>query len=342
MNPETENLDAKLTEESSTSVQATAESQDAKSGAESSAAQTQDAKQQSPEDLIEAAATKGEEQSTDSSTEETTAEANAEQEAEQAEDSASNKDEKEVPFHEHPRWKEKIQEVETLKQQVEQSNQRLERMTQLEQFVTANNITEDQFREVMELAAALNNNPARAWEIIEPKVSVLSQFNANVLPEDLAKEVEDGILSKERAQEIAKFRASEKANAGREKVSVEQQQRAALQAIDKAALDWDTAQQKLDPTFKPKASANEPDGKWEFVQMAFYNKLRSTKDFSPAGIVRLLEESKQGVEKSFGRLTPAKKPMRTLSANGTSAKTKPELKTADDIIEAAARGETVR
>lgn len=336
-------IDANQTEASSTSVEVTPESQDAKEGAESSAAQTQetDAKEAtSPESIIEAAAATGEEEESTESSPEETAEAKAETNSKEAEASESDQENAKVPFHEHPRWQEKLQEVETLKQQAESVKPQLERLNQLEQFIQANNITQEQFSEVMNLAAALNNDPAKAWSILEPKLSVLAQFNGNQLPEDLQKEVDDGVITEARAKEIAKYRAGEKVNASRAQVTAEQQQQQAMNNITKAVVDWDTAERAADPTFKPKADG-EPDGAWEFTRMAFNEKLRSAKDFSPQAIVRYLVESKASVKKSFAHVLPAKKPMRTLTATGTTAKTKPTVNSSDDIIEAFARGETV-
>lgn len=328
--------DANQVENSSASTAAAPEQIDDKPNqvpeAESSTAKTTDDKDpQSADDVISSVMT-AEQKDTESSPVED------EKVKEETEASKTEDSEPQVPFHDHPRWKAVLKERDEAKTAMDTMKSQVERVAQLEQYCKSNNISQDQFVEVMEIAALLNSDPARAWERMKPIVDQLQQFKGDVLPSDLQQEVEDGTLSAQRAKEIAQFRMQTKVSESRAKVSTEQYQQQQVQATQSAVATWDSSKRQGDPDFAPKTAADQPDGLWELVRDRFNTKIQTSSVRTPQDAVALAEQAYREIKKSLSRFNPPKKPMRTLSSSTTSTTARPKIESADDVINLIASG----
>lgn len=263
--------------------------------------------------------------------------------AEKAEGTTTNEDEKadqpkvddegkEVPsFADHPRWKEVYadrkrllgveKEYSTVKPLVEQHRSIVE-------YCQRNEISPEQFREALEIAALRNTNPAEAVKRLKPVMEQLGQFDGSSLPADLEEKVASGKMELEDAQEMAKLRAqrehgSKTVEKTREQMMRDQAQR--VQAANLQALSaWEDATTKTDPDFQPKSKETDVDGLYEMVVNTFRGMAAQTPPQSPQEVVALVDKAYKSVKQVFTtRLTPKQK-LRGTPGNLGSVKSAPK------------------
>lgn len=176
------------------------------------------------------------------------------------------------------------------------------------EYCQSNQISEEQFRQGMELMRLVNTDPVAARAALEPVWNQLSGVTGDVLPEDLAKEVEDGVLPVARAKEIAKFRGLSKVSAAKTQLSsqsfAQQQQAQFTSALNGSVKSWSDSKKMSDPGFKPKAAPNAPDGKYEFVSDRFYKLMVQNPPKSVPDAIRLLDTAYADITKTFSSMVP--------------------------------------
>lgn len=97
------------------------------------------------------------------------------------------------------------------REKVESLTPMAEGMTRLVDYCSEHGITNDEFTELMDFGAALKSGDfARAYEILQPRLTVLQEAVGATLPADLREAVDVGDMTEERAKAIAKERASAK------------------------------------------------------------------------------------------------------------------------------------
>lgn len=196
----------------------------------------------------------------------------------------------------------------------------------------ANNIAPEDYKYWMHVAAKFNTDPAGALKMLEPRLKHLQEFNGDVLPPDLQKEVDDGVMPLARAKQIARLESQTKFGQESQQRLAEQHRAAQLhkdtqeytRQILSGVQSWCANKAKTDVEFTPKEKATDPDGKFEFameklsnlVQKAG-NKVKGLED-----VVKLADEAYNSVQASFGKFT--KKPtvnggkLSSTRSNGTS------------------------
>lgn len=180
------------------------------------------------------------------------------------------------------------------------------------------NVSEEQFFYWVEVAKLASTNPAKALERLKPTLDYLQRTSGDSLPEDLAKAVADGELTKEMAQRIAKAEAQQKwGQQSQEKTAQELRQQRLTEETTrfvsdmKSALDGWVSSKKTDVDFVPKKNEKEPNGKFEFVM----NEIRlSALDAqqkgtlkTPKDLVDMANAAYVSVGASFGKLAPRQK-----------------------------------
>lgn len=168
------------------------------------------------------------------------------------------------------RFKEVITERNTAREQIKRMQVVVDDWRNLDSFCKQNAITPEQFKNVVEVQALLNTDPAKALERLRPIMNELEGFVGNKLPDDLQKLVDDGECSLRVAKELAQTRAKSRFGEGKlkhDRARIESERQAELQSrIKTSVVSWETSKRDSDPDYKPKANATDPDGKWEFVQ----------------------------------------------------------------------------
>jgi hypothetical protein len=233
-------IDAKLPEDSSTS-------KDAKSSEPKSMLEALQAATQSVSEETKTASSAVETGSNQAATPENPTEPNAQENS----DTDPN-----LPFHNHPRWKAMLQERDAYKQGAQQ-------YSQIETFMHDNGISQDEVVRMYQFAAAMKRDPIKALELIQPVLETLNQFvGGGQLPEDVARQVDDGTISRDAAAELvrrrneAEFFRTERQRAEAQQAAFREQQaiQAQTQDLVSAATEWETQTRQRDPDYDRKSA----------------------------------------------------------------------------------------
>ena len=185
-------------------------------------------------------------------------------------------DDSKLPFHNHPRFKQVINERNDFEKKfteiqatVKPLSERAQRMQAVEDFCTKNNIPAQDYDASIRLAGLVRTNPKEALVKLKEITSALEIQLGDSLPADLQKQVDDGVIPLTQAQEISRLRLDKNVAENRIKVAQQTVEQQAKQQTVTALNDWTQSKIKSDPSFKPKATATDADGKYELVVKAF-------------------------------------------------------------------------
>lgn len=167
-----------------------------------------------------------------------------------------------VPFHNHPRWKEMLAERDSLRPQAENYRK-------ITEFMEVTNLTAPEVAEGFEVMAQLKSgDPAeltKARDWFASRLDVLNQRIGATLPADLQAKVDDGLVDAEVAQELARVRANEAylRNRSDEQDRRSDEQRQADQVATlrtdmvNAVQAWEDTTKAKDPDYASKAKLIE-------------------------------------------------------------------------------------
>jgi hypothetical protein len=249
-----------------------------------------------------------------------------------------------LPFHNHPRWKEVIEQKKTFEQQATVLKQELESVKPVKTwadnhfgFMQQHGITEQEFTQAMNFLALQKSDPAKALEVFKPVWDSLQVHSADYMPPDIAKMVEENELTPAAAKIMAKQRQElEQFKRGQAK-SKQDQGRQQLNAINSAATAWETAKRGMDPDFKPKTEKEDVDGLWEMTMKnyAYLNTVdyADTPQKATGHFETAYAEAKELVKRLRGNKPTAARPSTMRSSTAPTPKGTP--KTVDDVVRQA-------
>lgn len=256
---------------------------------------------------------------TESESEENKDEEGEGEESEEHEEKEEDDESKPPPFHTHPRWKKMVAERDELKQQLALAGQDVESYRSITDFLSAHDVTNEQFQQAVQIAAALNTDPAKAREMLEPIWKQLA--GDGKLPADLAKEVENGVLTQSRAEEIARLRGEsklrEESKKRREALQVREREMAFLRDVQKSLMTWTNQKKVKDTKFQPKPNKSDPDGKYEWFLTKLDALFKATPPKTPQEAVQLAERAYADVGSVF-KLPAAQPPKRRVPPSSQS------------------------
>lgn len=212
------------------------------------------------------------EDSTEDSTEADSEQSQAESEDDTAEseDEAEGEDaegedgEKPEPFHKHPRWQEMVRQRDEFRQQAEQLEPKAQEFDKINQFMQDNELSAQEVADGLQVVAMMKNDPIKARDVLAERMQSLNEVSGHTLPSDLQNEVESGMISEDRARELARLRnetrlADEKRQRTEQKtqeqLQQEQQQRqreqaqGVIQQQRTAIQDWESKLKAKDPDY---------------------------------------------------------------------------------------------
>jgi hypothetical protein len=251
----------------------------------------------------------------------------------------------EVPFHDHPRWKEVLNQRDEFKkkhaeieQKVKEAEPKLKWYENHANFMRQYGISDQDFVNTMNFLALQRTNPAQAREILKPMWESLQSFDENYIPPEIQRLVDENEMTPDAAKMMAKLQAQVTGSQRMQHVSREQQQRNQAQSIVEAVTSWEQTKRASDPDFVPKQD-NSPDGLLEMTaaNYAHLNALRPASDARSA--VALLEEAYGRAKATIERFLPKKPATRqTPSSSKSSAppKKKFEDMSTDEVVAATA------
>ncbi len=265
----------------------------------------------------------------------------------EAENADAPKDDKKVvpddklPFGKHPRFQQALKEAKDAKELVASMEPMAKAQEATYQFCLAHNISPAQFNEGLELMAKLNTDPAAAYGQLKELMTVLAPYGADtVTSPDLLKDMEEGKLTPERAQEIEKYRAGQRAGAVKTQLTAKQQAAQAQQDRVTELRKWERALASKDLSFKKKASPQDVDGLYE---LTIKNALQLASMQPPRTNAEAVEQCEQAY-KDARRFMDSRQPRPKLTKKTPTSKqsspgaSRAEPKTLMDVVSGVANG----
>lgn len=190
----------------------------------------------------------------------------------------------------------------------------------------ANNISPDEFRYWMNVAALSKSDPAKALEVLQPQLQQFQSFTGDALPPDLKAAVEAGEIKLEHAKRLVAAENKTKFGQQQQQVTMQQlrqqQEQQLAQSFQSALGAWISTKKGTDPDFVPKSSENDPDGKFELFLHKLDVDARRSGIKSAADLVALAEKVLTSVNTTVGRFSPkppnGSKVIRSTNARSTS------------------------
>ena len=186
------------------------------------------------------------------------------------------------------------------------------------EFCEKNRILPEQKKTAMELVALVNSDPVKARDALAKIIENIDLATGKSLPADLAKEVTDGTMSKERATELHMARMAVQQAKAQATQTQKQQLQTYQQQINQSQNQWDMAKRRQDPDFAPKKPGAE-DGKWELVNDLLIAKAAVKPPTTIKEAVDQLEACYAQAHKIFSKLSPPPRARRFLGGNQRSS-----------------------
>ena len=254
-------------------------------------------------------------------------------EADPAKDGEADKDADELPpFHTHPRWKQLVQERDDLKETVEESAEAVQATDRLATYLTDQNLSVDEFNNLLQIGGLMKNDPAKALEALTPYYNELLKVTGNTLPDDLRTAVDQGLLTEDYASETAKARAAANITQfnsdNRQQLHEAQAQTQQVDGLGEAASEWERKWQASDPDYSKKAIRVQ-----ERIELAVLRK-ELTGASTAAEVVAACEKVKGEVEAELRDLMPKPKAVNANPNAGTGGSGSAAANAPKSMIEA--------
>lgn len=192
-------------------------------------------------------------------------------------------------------------------------------------FCQTNNISNEDFTQMLEIGRLIQVDPMAAKKAIEPIWNTLNGLTGETLPPDLQKEVDDGVLTEKYAKEIARLRGnrqfSDLQSQNTQRRLQQDQQRQFVNAVQTSVKTWSDTKVISDPDFKPKPGPNAPDGKYEVFLDKFTALTNRSQIRSVADAVKIAEQAYADVNRLFTSLRPKPTASKSVSSTKSTNKT---------------------
>lgn len=209
-------------------------------------------------------------------------------------------------------------------------------------YCNGSKVSSEDFQYGLHIMGLVRTNPAQAWKELQPLINDLQAHVGEVLPADLAKEVDDGKISEERAKELAATRRERARLEADRQSSTENSRRETAERNYQDAVNKQTESIKTwEQTWK--AADPDYDKKKERVWERMVTLLNTATEFGrkvlpPEETVKLAEQAKKDVEGWIAGLLPKPREIRpgpgASGGGGSSANTSTQ-KTPTSALEAA-------
>lgn len=227
------------------------------------------------------------------------------------------------------------EQVTALTAQMEQVNVEAGHYRNFVDFLSENRISEDEANKLFNIGALMKNDPQKALEAITPYYNELLHITGNILPPDLQQQVKQGYITKERALELSRLKATGEAekHIRTERQTYQQQRDADRQRgqevanMQGAISDWERQWSSSDPDYAKKKDRVLDRVELLLVRASKNGTLPKTNDEA----VKLANQAKMEVEADLKKMIPQRKPVRTVDG-GSSVSNLPEAKNTRDVI----------
>lgn len=232
-------------------------------------------------------------------------------------------------------YRERTEEVKALSSKLEQADTEAGYYRQFVGFLDENRISQEEANQLFNIGALMKNDPVKALEALTPYYNDLLHITGNILPPDLQQQVKQGYITKDKALELSRLRASgETERAIRTERQTYQQQRDTerqrneqVATMQGAISDWERNWSASDPDYAKKKDRVLDRVELLLVRASKNGTLPKTNDEA----VKLANQAKSEVEADLRKMIPQRKPVRTVDG-GSSASNLPDAKNTADVI----------
>lgn len=238
-----------------------------------------------------------------------------------------------LPFHNHPRWKQVLEERNALQAPAENYRK-------ITDYMEATGLQPVEVAEGFEIMGLLKSgdpaNLAKARDWFADRLQALNESLGDVLPADLQAKVESGLVEEETARELARTRAAatrlETQNAAR--TTQDEEARAASEASTQAAAmstavqSWEDGIKAKDPDYSDKKASLVENQCRAIIQKV------GRSPANPEEALALVQRAYGEVNESLKAFVPKPKPV-IPAPNGLSARAAVAPKTLREAIAAA-------
>lgn len=251
-------------------------------------------------------------------------------------------DDANVPFHKHPRWKQvKSQRDEARKQAAELQKQledveplktKASQLDEIGNFMHSNGLTPQEMSEGFQVMALMKNDPAKALEMLLPKIQLLELATGKRLPADIQERVEAGEIHETAAQEFAaaRLRAAEHEAAAR---------RATEQLTQRSEIDRANELRAAVDVKARDIASRDPDfqHKLPLLTDRFKALSASAPPRSAAEVHTMLERAYEDVNATLKMMVKLQPTLPTVTSGQSTTRTTPQPKSLEDVVRANLR-----
>ena len=227
-----------------------------------------------------------------------------------------------VPFNQHPRFKELIAEKNELKPMADNYRQ-------ITDFLSTNNVSPEEAAEGFKIMALIKNDPASAREALQPWIDDLDLYAGNKFPDDIREKYENGHLDEAAAQELTRSRKAAELAQGQQALMQERMtqvdQQARLDDLAAVVTDWEDRKKQSDPDYNLKQ--DEMDDRVK----ALVSEFGQPQDAEQA--LQLVEAAYEAVNTRHAARRPQKKAVRTASGGNPAGNPAADPASVLEVIE---------
>lgn len=283
-----------------------------------------------PIDPVPAEENKKEEETTtepEKEDERTPEEIDAEEEKTKAQDDSK----KPIPY-------DRFQEVNNAKVQLEaqiaEIKPRAEEYDSIVSFCQGNNISPDEYKYWMTVAAMAQSNPVKAVELLNPRFTQLQAHTGTAWSADTKKAVDDGLITPEYANRITAAEANAKFQEEQSKRTQQQQfeqlRHQNLIQLQTSLGAWESQKKQGDPDFAPKTDPKGPDGKYEIFCQIFESQVKNAKSIQD--ILSTADQVYAKVSQTFQKFSPRPNPTKNVRSSQSTSTPPPPPKSLEEAI----------
>jgi hypothetical protein len=198
-----------------------------------------------------------------------------------------------VPFHKHPRFQQLLRQRDGLRQDAD-------RYGNVQTFLDSHSLSGDEAANGLIIMGLMKTDPAEAWKQLLPVMKNLAIAAGEVLPDDLQQMVSAGRMDQAAALEVSRSRAGLRSMQTRQTFNEQRQQRTtqaeAVQALGRAAMDWEANRKAKDPNFASKSTLVEKE-------VAYLQRQEGVPN-TPEGVRAMLDKAYKAVNATLKPVTP--------------------------------------
>jgi hypothetical protein len=224
-----------------------------------------------------------------------------------AKDKARTEADLKLPFHNHPRWKEVVNERDAYRSDAGEYRK-------ITSFMSSNGLTNDEVVEGFQIMALMKTNPAEAHKKISEYKTKLDAYVGDSLPEDIRKRVDEGYIDDATAKELAALKAEKQLQVDRHQHAMEQQVHQTRANIHGAVVSWEQQMKAKDPDWSAKQ---------ELVTDQAKLMLTNEKPSTPEEAIALVERAHSIIKERLSRFAPQRRPVSSVSSSTSSANASP-------------------